>query len=294
MAALDARRDGRGSGAPARCVRDRPTRRRVLDAGDGVLDGFVVRAPWGGGATIAPALDDAEAILHARRVAHGPDGRVRAGVLSDNEAGLERLLGSGWAEMWRAPRLIRGDPLDLAAGSRSGASSTTRSADPGPRMGHPAGFTRRRRSDGEPCRPAAMLPTMWATIHRARRRLGGDDVGIPADRVAVERWSTPDPAAAPRHVEDIVIVLGRADIDRLRHALQTTLGDAIEQPNTPARIESALALLLSLAGSPGRPRVLRRPAGVSTPESWEIHLDGAERASGIAVRDAGRTGRFSA
>ncbi len=27
---------------------------RVLDAGDGVLDGFVVRAPWGGGATIAP------------------------------------------------------------------------------------------------------------------------------------------------------------------------------------------------------------------------------------------------
>ena len=83
-------------------------------------------------------------------------------------------------------------------------------------------------------------------------------------------------------------------MDLLRRALQTALGDAVDQPNTPARIESALGLILNLAGSPGQPHVLRRPAGVSTPESWEIHLDGAERASGIAVRDAMRTGRFSA
>jgi hypothetical protein len=34
-----------------------------LDRPDGSLGGFVVRAPWGGGATIAPDPDDAMAIL---------------------------------------------------------------------------------------------------------------------------------------------------------------------------------------------------------------------------------------
>jgi GNAT superfamily N-acetyltransferase len=84
---------------------------RVLDTGNGVLGGFVVRAPWGGGATIAPRMDDACAILDARRVAHGPDGRTRAGLLAENQAGIERLLATGWTEAWRAPRLVRGDPL---------------------------------------------------------------------------------------------------------------------------------------------------------------------------------------
>jgi len=110
MEALDAAVTGEDRAHLIGTFADRGTA-RVLVASDGVLGGFVVRAPWGGGATIAPALDDAEAILHARRVAHGPDGHVRAGVLSENEAGLERLLANGWVEMWRAPRLIRGDPL---------------------------------------------------------------------------------------------------------------------------------------------------------------------------------------
>jgi hypothetical protein len=132
-----------------------------------------------------------------------------------------------------------------------------------------------------------MLPLMWTNLNRARRRLGGDDVSTPTTEVA------PDPPA-PRIVEDVVIVFGRTEIDRLRLALQAALGDTVEPPNTPARIEEALALLLDRADAPGRARVLRRPAGVSTPESWEIHLDGAEPASGIAVRDAGRTGRFTA
>ncbi len=138
-----------------------------------------------------------------------------------------------------------------------------------------------------------MLRHMWASIHRARRRLGGDDAGIRAI-AAADAAVALDPAPVSRHVEDIVIVFGRVEVDRLRHALQVALGDMVDQPNTPARIESALALILSLAELPGRARVLRRPAGVSTPESWEIHLDGAERASATAVRDAGRTGRFTA
>ena len=134
---------------------------------------------------------------------------------------------------------------------------------------------------------------MWASIDRARRRLGGGDVENPGIAVAGTD-GPPEPTPATRCVEDIVIIFGRAEIDRLRHALQKTLGDRVDQPNTPARIEAALALILGLAGSPGRPRVLRRPAAVSTPEAWEIHLDGAERASGLAIRDAGRTGRFTA
>jgi hypothetical protein len=32
-------------------------------------------------------------------------------LLAENEAGLERLAATGWTEAWRAPRLIRGDPL---------------------------------------------------------------------------------------------------------------------------------------------------------------------------------------
>ena len=87
-----------------------PDTARVVVHDDGTLGGFVVRAPWGGGATIAPALADAEILLHARRVASGPDKRVRAGLLAENEAGLERLLGTGWTRSWRAPRLVRGDP----------------------------------------------------------------------------------------------------------------------------------------------------------------------------------------
>jgi GNAT superfamily N-acetyltransferase len=85
---------------------------RVLADADGGIDGFVVRAPWGGGATIAPAAGDALAILQARRVAAGPGRRVRAGLLAENLDGLALLAANGWTEAWRAPRLIRGGPLD--------------------------------------------------------------------------------------------------------------------------------------------------------------------------------------
>jgi predicted N-acetyltransferase YhbS len=78
---------------------------------DGTFGGFVVRAPWGGGSTIAPRLDDAEAILQARRVGRDPGHRIRAGLVVENQAGLERLLATGWTDSWGAPRLIRGDAL---------------------------------------------------------------------------------------------------------------------------------------------------------------------------------------
>ena len=72
----------------------------------------MVGRPRGAVATIAPHIDDAMAILYARRLDHAPGGRVRAGLLSDNEAGLARLAADGWTEAWHAPRLVRGERLE--------------------------------------------------------------------------------------------------------------------------------------------------------------------------------------
>ena len=85
---------------------------KVLAGSDGTVTGFVVRAPWGGGATIAATSDDAIAILTARRLASGPAGRVRVGLVEDNVEGLRRLAAEGLKPIWKAPRMLRGEPLD--------------------------------------------------------------------------------------------------------------------------------------------------------------------------------------
>ena len=110
MTALDAAATGEDRGHLLRAFAA-PETTRVLEHADGSLGGFVVRAPWGGGATIAPRLDDGIAILEARRVASGADRHVRAGLLAENELGAARLIELGWTESWRAPRLVRGEPL---------------------------------------------------------------------------------------------------------------------------------------------------------------------------------------
>ena len=89
-----------------------PTSTRVATDEDGRPAGFVVRAPWGGGATIAPRLEDAMAILHARRAAYPVERKVRAGIVLENEAGAFALEADGWTEAWRAPRLVRGERLE--------------------------------------------------------------------------------------------------------------------------------------------------------------------------------------
>jgi GNAT superfamily N-acetyltransferase len=88
---------------------------RVIER-DGAIAGFVARAPWGGGATVAPRLDDALAILDARRLAAHPGRRIRCGILLENAAGADALEATGWTEAWRAPRMIRGDELDWRPG----------------------------------------------------------------------------------------------------------------------------------------------------------------------------------
>ena len=94
-------------------------------------------------------------------------------------------------------------------------------------------------------------------------------------------------------LEDVVITMGSHDLDRLRQALQRLLGNAVDRPDTPARIERALALFLTDRHAPGRPRVLRRPAAIMAPECWEICLDGTDQTTVAVIREAGRTGRFA-
>jgi GNAT superfamily N-acetyltransferase len=89
-----------------------PDTTMVLTTDSDAPRGFVIRAPWGGGATITPDAPGALAILRARRLAAGPDRRVRAGILLENEAGTRALAKDGWTEAWQAPRLIRGETLD--------------------------------------------------------------------------------------------------------------------------------------------------------------------------------------
>jgi GNAT superfamily N-acetyltransferase len=86
-----------------------PDTTRCIERADGSVGGFVLRPPWGGGATIVPDPEDAMALLHARRAASTPDKRVRAGLLDTNAGGIERLLAVGWTDAWGAPRMIRGE-----------------------------------------------------------------------------------------------------------------------------------------------------------------------------------------
>ena len=89
-----------------------PASARVVTTDGGVVEGFVIRPPWGGGATIAANLDAAMTIVAARRASAGPTGRARVGVVEENEAGLEALTAAGFVHQWSAPRMIRGAALD--------------------------------------------------------------------------------------------------------------------------------------------------------------------------------------
>ena len=108
LAALDRTATGEDRSA-ALAMLASPDGTRVLER-DGAIAGYVARAPWGGGATIVPRVDDALVLLDARR-STTPGRPVRCGILLENEAGSAALAERGWVEAWRAPRLVRGDPL---------------------------------------------------------------------------------------------------------------------------------------------------------------------------------------
>jgi predicted N-acetyltransferase YhbS len=84
----------------------------VVGGAPGAVTAFTLRSPFGGVATVARDVSDALRLFDVRRREAGPEGRVRAGVLDENAAGLERLLAEGWTEVWSGPRMSRGEPLD--------------------------------------------------------------------------------------------------------------------------------------------------------------------------------------
>jgi hypothetical protein len=130
---------------------------------------------------------------------------------------------------------------------------------------------------------------MWPSIARARRRIGLSPGPSTAAPVAPAFGEGPDD-----RLDAAVIVLAPADFDRLCTALAMSLGEPDERPDTPARIGAALSAVLADLGTTTRPSVLRRPATVTVPEAWEIHLTGIDPSTCERIRQAARTGRFEA
>jgi hypothetical protein len=128
-------------------------------------------------------------------------------------------------------------------------------------------------------RPHALrrpTPADGPTIDRTRRRLQrihapatpadepADEATLPTDSDRVVDANVVEPAGT------VVLTLGRQELDRLGMALVARSGPGAVRPDTPARLEEALERVIAASGHlGGQPRVLRRPAGLTTPEAWQ-------------------------
>lgn len=137
---------------------------------------------------------------------------------------------------------------------------------------------------------------MWSSIDRTRRRLLGTPPADDADRAfaAAEDEARADVEAglALDLGDDVVLVFGRSELDRLGAALVGLLGPGTARPDTPARLEAALDAAVDALGSSGETFVDRRPAGLYTPEAWQIRFTDVPAATVDAIRDASRDGAF--
>lgn len=93
-----------------------------------------------------------------------------------------------------------------------------------------------------------------------------------------------------RHPEcaatDLTFALNRADLERLIGALTQVPNVEAGRPDTPARLEAALRVAIADASGSGAPAVTRRPAGVYTPETWQIEVLGADSATQLMLERA--------
>ncbi len=129
---------------------------------------------------------------------------------------------------------------------------------------------------------------MWPTLERTRRRIL---------RRASPRPATCTVAGAPGDVAatpELNLGLGRAELERLGLALQALLGPDTPRPDTPARLEAALAAAFERLGSNGQPRVERRPHALYAPEAWQLRLADVDPGAVEALRRAIRDGAFEA
>jgi hypothetical protein len=134
---------------------------------------------------------------------------------------------------------------------------------------------------------------MWSTLDRTRRRLL--QIGTPSAAVDIEpELAAPIDADAGLGPSETVLAIGRPELDRLGLALQALLGPDVARPDTPDRLEAALAAAVIQIGGVGEPRVNRRPAGLYTPEAWQVHVEAGDPAVLDAIRRAIREGVFAA
>jgi hypothetical protein len=121
---------------------------------------------------------------------------------------------------------------------------------------------------------------MWPSLPRPRRR----------DSVAADE---PEAASVtPDTTAPFDVAVGRPELDRLSGAILVLLGPGAERPTTPDTLGTSLTAALTSIGCDGTVSVERRPAGLYTPETWHIHVDGATGPAADAVRTAIRTGAF--
>jgi hypothetical protein len=117
---------------------------------------------------------------------------------------------------------------------------------------------------------------MWVSksLDRARRHFLGAPEPVPA----------PLADAAPVDVPcDLVLAFGRSDLERLLAALVASLDPHMARPDSPRRLEGALATAIQRVGGRGTPSVVRSPAGLYTPEYWQLRVDGADGATRSAL-----------
>lgn len=135
---------------------------------------------------------------------------------------------------------------------------------------------------------------MWSTLDRTRRRLmrAAPEPDAAPGAEGADGLAGTDTAAEPS--VEIVIAIGRPEFERLGRALQRALGPGTTRPDTPDRLQAALAEAIDTLGATGRTRVARRPAGLYTPEAWQVYLIDAQPSVETAIRRAIREGVFTA
>jgi hypothetical protein len=92
--------------------------------------------------------------------------------------------------------------------------------------------------------------------------------------------------------DDVVLFLGREEFERLGSAL-FDITEGAERPASPALLEAALSFAIARRSGFGTPTVSRQPAGLHTPETWQVRLARADRGTRAALLNAAHGGAFA-
>jgi hypothetical protein len=122
------------------------------------------------------------------------------------------------------------------------------------------------------------MASIWQPLVRARRRFRGRAPAAVSD------------TANASLATDLTFALGRADLERLIGALAEIPGNEQVRPDTPARLEAAIGVAIGRETGQGTPVVTRRPAGLYTPETWQIDVIGADAPTRVLLERAIRGG----